>query len=104
MVQSLIARDPQAIIILQGDHGPWFGLKELGGPAWPVPDQARRDRLSFLNLVRLPDKCRPDAGQKLGQINTARTVVACVSGRSPRLVEERSYMANPLTGRIERVN
>jgi hypothetical protein len=91
MVDQILSRDPNALIVLQGDHGSAFGI-DWDRPAREWPIEALRERRSFLNLVRAPADCRQWLSHPLGQINTARFVVACVEGRAPQYLPERGYM------------
>jgi len=92
LVDFIVQHNPNALIVLQGDHGSAFGLK------WDEPMtnwslDSIRERRSFLNLVRAPADCRKWLDHPMGQINTARFVVACVEGRPPEYLPERGYMS-----------
>jgi hypothetical protein len=103
MARTLIARDPLAIVILQSDHGPWLGPSgQAKVPASRL--QLLTERQSFLNLVRLPAKCRPEKGKTFGQVNTARLIVGCVSGKSVDFRPEKSFFPDGETGQLVRVN
>ena len=52
-----------------------------------------RERASYLNLVRAPERCAQWLKPPLGQINTARFVVACAEDREPEYLSEHTYMS-----------
>jgi hypothetical protein len=95
---QIIAKDSSAIIVLQSDHGPWFGMEELRHtPIARWSANVLRERLSFLNQVRLPTRCAGLGRPGLGQMNTARLVLACLQGRVPVYGPERSAVTSYYT-------
>lgn len=82
-IDLVLAEDPEALIVLQGDHGSAFGVDF--GAASGV-DQ----RLRILSAARLPDGCgaMPD---DVTSVNTFRVVLACLRGEAPELLEDRFY-------------
>ncbi|HTU64307.1 MAG TPA: sulfatase-like hydrolase/transferase [Steroidobacteraceae bacterium] len=90
LIDVLLARNPESIIVLQGDHGSAFTMEwEKPMATWKTSSIAERG--SYLNLVRAPEDCRQWL-KPMGQINTARFVIACVEGREPELLPERTYL------------
>ena len=97
LMDQILRLDPNALIVIQSDHGSAFGMKwEQPMAAW-TPDSIR-ERRSYLNLVRAPEDCRQWLDKPLGQINTARFVVACVEGRAPQYLPEHAYMSTYMQG------
>jgi len=97
LVDFILSRHPNAIIVLQGDHGSAFTVE------WdkPMAQWSRRsiaERASYLNVVLAPEDCRKWLDHPLGQINTARFVIACVEGRAPDYLPERTYMTTYAKG------
>jgi len=91
LVEVITRLNPNALIVLQGDHGSAFSVPwEQPMAKWPLA--AVRERASFLNLVRAPASCRRWLDHPMGQINTARFVVACIEGQAPEYLPEESYM------------
>jgi len=43
--------------------------------------------------VRAPAECQRWLDRRLGQVNTARFVTACISGREPDYLPEKTYIA-----------
>jgi hypothetical protein len=83
-IDEILAVDPDAVIILQGDHGPRFDVdyREEGG------DLLEEDLyFSILTAVRLPQSC-PEVAvpQDLSPVNTFRLVFACLRGEVPDLL------------------
>lgn len=92
LVDIIIKLNPNALIVLQGDHGSAFGLKwDQPMATWTL--DSIRERRSFLNLVRAPADCQKWLDHPMGQINTARFVVGCVEGHAPDYLPERGYMS-----------
>lgn len=91
MVDNIVRHDPNAMIVLQADHGSAFSMKwDQPMSTWSL--DSIRERRSYLNLVRAPADCQQWMQHPLGQINTARLVVGCVEGRAPEYLPERGYM------------
>ena len=67
---AILDADPDAVIVLQGDHGSSFG--------W-----APEERLPILSAIRLPDECRSLVPDDLLAVNTFRIVMNCLG--SPQL-------------------
>jgi hypothetical protein len=97
LVDQIIAFDAQAMIVLQGDHGPDVAMK------WRQPmsswsDAAIRERASYLNLIRAPERCASGLDRQLGQINTARFVLACAERHAPEFLPEHTYISTYYPG------
>jgi hypothetical protein len=92
LVDRILAVDPSALIVMQGDHGSGLFM-QWDAPMESWDPEAVRERTSFLNLVRAPAECQRWLDRKLGQINTARFVTACVSGRAPDYLPEKTYVS-----------
>jgi hypothetical protein len=97
-VEAVVRADPDALIVLQGDHGSAFSLDwELPISSWSAASVA--ERASYLNLVRAPAPCARWLDRPLGQVNTARFVIACIEGKQPVYLPERTYLSTYSTGR-----
>jgi hypothetical protein len=97
LVDRILAVDPSALIVMQSDHGSGLFM-DWDAPMASWDPNAVRDRASFLNLVRAPAECRRWLDHRLGQINTARFVTACVSGRAPDYLPEKTYLSSYTLG------
>jgi uncharacterized membrane protein YidH (DUF202 family) len=75
VADAIQKRDPHAVIIFQGDHGPWTDY--FGGlTAWPGTEDALvRERTSILNAIYLPDEsARAALYRSISPVNTFRVV------------------------------
>jgi hypothetical protein len=84
VVDALTKSDPDAIIIIQSDHGTAFRQQfdpKTAKPAanWDADDL--RERFSNFNAMRLPAGCKPLA-DSTSLIDTFPTVLSCVLGRT----------------------
>ena len=93
LTDEILRKDPDALIVFQGDHGSAFTL-DWSQPLSSWPEAAIRERTSFLNLVRAPAGCQSWLDHPLGQVNTARFVVGCVEQRAPDYLPERTYLSS----------
>ena len=97
MVDAILRLDPNAFIVLQGDHGSAFALDwEKPISTWSAA--SIDERASYLNLIRAPADCARWLDRPLGQINTARFVIACVEQRQPIYLPERTYLSTYFDG------
>ncbi|MEO8018796.1 MAG: sulfatase-like hydrolase/transferase [Pseudomonadota bacterium] len=92
MVDVIIRADPNALIVLQSDHGTAFTV-DWEAPMAQWSAASIRERSSYLNLIRAPQDCRQWLNRPIGQINTARFVVACLEGRAPDYLPEHTYLS-----------
>jgi hypothetical protein len=91
-VDEVIRSDPNALIVLESDHGTAFTVN------WEAPmakwsPESIRERSSYLNLIRAPQDCHRWLDRPLGQINTARFVLACLEGQAPAYLPEHTYLS-----------
>lgn len=91
LIDFILSRQRNSIIVLQGDHGSAFTVEwEKPMANWSPGSIAERS--SYLNLVLAPPDCRQWLDRPLGQINTSRFVMACIEGRAPEYLPEHTYM------------
>jgi hypothetical protein len=102
LVDRILAMDPRALIVLQGDHGSEFTI-DWQQPIADWPPAAIRERTSFLNLVRAPPACEAQLDRPLGQVNTARFVIACAEGQPVDYLPENTYLSTYANGPDARV-
>jgi hypothetical protein len=82
--------DPTAIVIFQSDHGTPIH-NPFASDNW---NEAQiMERFSILNAWRVPDQCRNFVYEGMSSVNTFRIVFACLEGRTPKLLEDVSYIA-----------
>jgi hypothetical protein len=89
-VDTILAKDPDAVIIMQSDHGSRFSFDwDMTYDQWQPANF--RERFGAVNAIRLPAGCRGDDidGQPL--VNTYRLVFACLAGTTPDLLPTRTF-------------
>ena len=97
------AQDPGAIIVIQGDHGPKFGIDFHR----PLSDWSREQldtRFAIMNAQRLPARCAEESARAGLAVNTFRVVLGCIDGTRPRLLAPRELMIDLEAGEVEQVN
>lgn len=87
-MDRIIDADPEAVIIMQGDHGPDYGIEMLNVEhVWSPRDI--RQRFGVLSAIRLPPTCDVPIGTSL--VNTFRVVLSCLSGERFPLLAPRAW-------------
>ncbi|MDX1510725.1 MAG: hypothetical protein R3249_05230 [Nitriliruptorales bacterium] len=78
-VDQILAEDPDPLIILQGDHGPRFGVvRGLPGGVTYAEDMF----FSIFSAIRLPAACdHLEVPADIDTVNTFRLVFACLRGQ-----------------------
>ena len=97
-IDWLLKNHPDAIVILQSDHGLLFGkhdneLDEQGlqvGLSWEAFD----GRAGILNAWHLPRRCRRHLNPTLTAVNTFRLVFSCLEKKEPRFLEDRYFLSS----------
>jgi len=83
--------DPKAIVIVVGDHGPAFTVKwEQALEDW-TPSQIA-ERSGVLSLARFPARCQERLSPTISSVNLMRLAFACVSGKRPLLLRNKSFI------------
>ncbi len=90
VVDRIVAEDPDAVIIIQSDHGSSLTFN------WQTPFEDWTgvnfaERFGVLNAIRLPEACRDRSIEGEPLVNTFRIVLACLSGTEPDLLETRLF-------------
>lgn len=99
MVVKLTEQDPDAVIVIQGDHGPNRGVAlDHGHDVAGWTDEQIRLRFSALSAMRLPDGCSPPDPMSL--VNTFRVTFDCLSDESIPLLPIRTFTANTDPGDV----
>jgi hypothetical protein len=87
-VDLITRRDPGAIVVLAGDHGPEWEFDMTAPPQeWSAEDI--RMRYSVLSAARLPG-C-PEGRAAANIVNAFRTVFGCIAGRPVKLLPSRRF-------------
>jgi hypothetical protein len=85
VIDKILSRDPQAIIVLHSDHGTSYNVDW----SWPLeqwPRKAFEERCSILMALRLPADCRQSLYPSLSPVNIFRVTFACLEGRLPEIL------------------
>jgi len=107
LLDRILSKDPDALIVIQGDHGTSFFLD------WrkPLKDWSKRgvsERLAPLNAMRLPAQCRDTLYPTMSLINTFPAIFACLEHKKPSYLPDISYISpdtnNPEFGHVLRVD
>ena len=93
LTDEILERDPDAIILIQSDHGvaldKWKAFNE-----WSEQDFLFR--FGVLNLLLLPESCRDSAYPTMSPVNTFRLVFACLTKQPPDFLPDESYWVDDL--------
>lgn len=101
VVDRIQGRDPDAVIIIQSDHGTAFRA-DMGSQLSGWSEAQLRERFASLDLRVVPDGCpEPPAGPTL-TINTYPWLLACLRGEEPEYLPPRVFLAG-YAGRIEEI-
>lgn len=90
LARAIVTADPEAIIVIQSDHGISIYGQHLK-PVSELSDAELRENLSIFSAFRLPDRCREHLRPGLTPVNTFRLIFACLDGRTPDLLEDRMF-------------
>jgi hypothetical protein len=89
-VDAILERDPDAAIVLAGDHGPAFRVP-LTRSANDWTDDQIRQRFGILSALRPPPRCAGQVKAPEVPVNTFRAILGCVTGRPVPLLPTRRF-------------
>ena len=69
--------------MIQGDHGPKFGI-DFHRPLSDWSQEQLDARFAILNAQRLPPRCAPKSPRAELAVNTFRIVLGCIDGTPVR--------------------
>lgn len=96
-VDAILEEDPEALVVIQSDHGPRLGVDWAGNPDGILFDEDMH--FSILSAMRLPDDCDDLAiPDDLTPVNTFRLVRACLEGTEPDLLPDRRFPIHAVRG------
>jgi hypothetical protein len=90
-VDRIIREDPDAIVVVQGDHGPAFGVDWGRHPSKWSPGQIR-ERFSTLSAMYVPDRCRARLHEAMPVVNTFPRVFGCIERDAAELLPPRAFV------------
>lgn len=88
-IQTINENDPEAIVIIHGDHGPH--PERLDGLSHEKYGIHLKSNLSPLMAIKLPTNCRQLTYDKLSAVNIHRVVLSCLTNSTINLVPDDSY-------------
>ena len=97
LLKAIIARDPDAVILITGDHGPSIGLdRHLQPPirpwTWGIHSpEDYRNQYSTMTGIRLPASCGDMLSDDTYAVNDFRIVFACLSDTRPKLLANQAW-------------
>jgi hypothetical protein len=97
-VDRIVAADPDAVVIVQSDHGSRLSFN-FSTTFEEMSPASLAEGFGALNAIRLPEPCRGDPIEGQPLVNTFRLVFACLAGAEPELLPPRTFFAE--FGRIE---
>lgn len=86
---ELVEADPDALILLQADHGTAF---EINHDTLDWTDTAIRERLAIFRMTRVPDVCRRSEPEAQSLVNTPQLILSCLSGEEPEWIEPQMFL------------
>jgi hypothetical protein len=89
-VDRIIDADPDAVIIVQSDHGSDFTFSWKADPADWTDDQLV-ERYGAFDAMRLPAGCDAQV-EGVALVNTFRVVFGCIEGHPPQLLPYRLFL------------
>ena len=99
--KEIASVDPNAIIVIQGDHGANLELGEGSTDAlWKMrlkdvglENEMVALRMGIVNLIRVPEYCNKFINSDLDNVQSLRLAVSCGFGLEPILGKARSFWA-----------
>lgn len=88
---EVIANDPDAVIIVQSDHGSKLGFSWDDTTFESASPSMLEERFGAVNAIRLPGDCRGRSIEGEPLVNTFRLVTACLAEEEPDLLPTRSF-------------
>jgi hypothetical protein len=90
-IDYVLSRDPEAVVILQSDHGS-SSTVDWSSPASTWSQEQVDERLAALSAIRAPQGCEESVRGLKSSVNTFRVVIACLEGLDPILLEDRHFI------------
>jgi hypothetical protein len=91
VVDTIQERDPDAVIIIQSDHGTMFDIDFTAALDRWSEDQLRQ-RFAVLDLRTVPEGCDPPPSGPTLTINTYPWLLACLRGEAPEYLPDRAFL------------
>lgn len=91
-IDAIVKNDPQAIIVLQGDHGTHCS-DTLYASSHPR-DELLHERYSILNAYRVPDQIKSGLSDTIQPVNSFRLILSRLFGYKIEPLAEKQYYSN----------
>jgi hypothetical protein len=88
-IDALISAQPEAIVMITGDHGPASTL-DVNLPLDDLEDHTIQERMKILSAYRLPG-CNHDVGAGITPVNGARLLANCSIDANLMMVPDINY-------------
>ena len=83
LINYLSKKDPNSIVIIQGDHGFKNNI--------PTKEPLNLKQFKIFNLIKVPDYCKSFLNDKIDNINAARLALSCATESDIKLLEPQIY-------------
>lgn len=83
LIKYLSLKDPDAIVIFQGDHG----FKNNT----PTKEPLSSEQFKIFNLIKVPNYCKKYLNNKIDNINASRLALSCATNTEVKLLEPKMY-------------
>ena len=83
LINYLSKKDPNSIVIIQGDHGFKNNI--------PTKEPLNLKQFKIFNLIKVPDYCKSFLNNKIDNINAARLALSCATESDIKLLEPQIY-------------
>ena len=81
IINFLEKKDPEAIVIFQGDQGVVYIDNE------PKFLSVHIDKYKIFNMIKVPKKCHKFVNNNLDNINSVRLAISCATNTKPKLLK-----------------
>lgn len=88
-MSTLEKLDPNAIVVMHGDHGWLLNNQGTGIPEYEWSEDLLDQRSEILNLIKSPEPCKKWLTSEIGPLNTMKYVLACAKNVPPEYLEEK---------------
>ena len=86
--------DPEAIVVIQGDHG--FEFDQTGDFHLKSSGLTKNDiikRLIHFNAIKINKRCKSFVSNNIGNVNAVRLALSCATNQNPKLIKEKHYIS-----------
>jgi|GEM_PF-3503275 len=90
-IDAVLRNDPEAIVLLTGDHGTGFTIDfEAALGTWSASQISERFPVFYAS--RLPPRCATSDPDTYNIVNSLRVVLACIDDLPPELLKPRAFL------------